>query len=64
MRKILFIECCGDCKGKYFIEFSSISLGKCSHSEGKPEEILHKHEMPLWCPLSNADDLMVREFPG
>lgn len=54
MRKILFIECCGE-DSMYFEKIMATELGHCKHSEGKPKEVLDKHEMPLWCPLENAD---------
>ena len=53
MRKILFIDCCGEC----FYHIYSLKLNgyTCSHSEEQSGEIQDRHEMPLWCPLEDAD---------
>ena len=53
MRKILFIECCGD-DGIYF-DVVYKGAGYCRHSEGDPVEQINGHEIPLWCPLQDAD---------
>ena len=47
MRKILFIDCCGECIYWH---------NNCGHSEAKNDtELLDKWQIPLWCPLENAD---------
>ena len=51
MRKILFIECCGECK--YF----NLEKNICWHSEAPEHSPLDSMSMPLWCPLPNARDI-------
>ncbi|MBC8393399.1 MAG: hypothetical protein H8E17_12640 [Deltaproteobacteria bacterium] len=48
MIKVLFIECCGDCK--YFI----LTINKCWHSEAEHDKTLDSLTFPDWCPLPNA----------
>ena len=52
MRKILFIECCGE--DNIYFDKRYRSAGYCKHSEGNIEEI-DAFAMPLWCPLQDAD---------
>ncbi len=55
MRKILFIECCGECfYHKYRLKLNGYT---CSHSKGSAEAKQDAREMPLWCPLQSADQV-------
>jgi hypothetical protein len=48
MIKVLFIECCGDCK--YF----NLTVNKCWHSKAEPhDKELDSLVFPDWCPLPN-----------